>query len=112
MPDLQCVIYETLRLYPAVPFFGRIATKDVTLRPHIAPTSQSGDRADAGGPTPWCGNELEIKAGSGIFIPFSVIHRDPRYWGPTAGEFKPERFKDGIAAACSHPLCVRSWRLL
>jgi cytokinin trans-hydroxylase len=99
LPLLGCVIYETLRLYPAVPFMSRmlVGDKDVLLRiqssPGTAATTMGAASAAPAAPARWAAaGGLVVKAGSGIFIPIGVLHRDPRYWGADAAEFRPDRF--------------------
>ena len=114
MPLLGCVVYETLRLYPAAPYYSRTAAADVLLQPHHAPTMTRAAAAvvaahetDGASPRPpYESKAVLIKKGAGVFVPFSVIHRDPRYWGADAAAFRPERFERGISEACNHPLCV------
>ncbi|CAD0198535.1 unnamed protein product, partial [Chrysodeixis includens] len=70
---LDAVIRETLRLYPPVPFIVRKVTKDVTL-----PSS------------------VTVVEGCGLFISIWGIHRNPRYWGDDAEQFRPERFLEPL----------------
>jgi len=64
------VFQETLRLYPPVWMLGREATADVALGPDQVPVR----KGDMVWTSPW------------------VTHRDPRWWGPDAALFRPERF--------------------
>ena len=109
LSQLGWVINESLRLYPpgvAVGRFGGLkcvlgyglphstlavcaAKRDITLSPS---TSKFGARP------------LHIKAGCEVVVSISHLHRDPRFWD-APHEFRPERFRDGIGAACRHPLC-------
>ncbi|XP_073951347.1 cytochrome P450 4d2-like [Choristoneura fumiferana] len=73
---LDAVVKETLRLYPPVPIIVRLATSDTEL--------QSG---------------VIIPEGTSILLNIWAIHRDPRYWGPDADIFKPERFFEPL----THP---------
>ncbi|MCC6614676.1 MAG: cytochrome P450 [Anaerolineae bacterium] len=68
LPYTEMVIKESMRLYPAVFAFGRQAIEDVEIGRHPIPKGSS----------------------VGMF-PF-VTHRDPRWWGDDADQFKPERF--------------------
>ncbi|XP_026328887.1 cytochrome P450 4c3-like isoform X2 [Hyposmocoma kahamanoa] len=66
---LERVVKESLRLYPPVPFIARKVLKDIKL--------SSG---------------YVLPAGSGIIVSIWGIHRDPKYWGPDAEKFDPDRF--------------------
>uniref|UniRef100_A0ACD5ZQ04 Uncharacterized protein n=1 Tax=Avena sativa TaxID=4498 RepID=A0ACD5ZQ04_AVESA len=73
------VLYETLRLYGAVIMLARRAGADGEL----------------GG--------LKIPKGTMTMIPLAMMHRDEDVWGADAGEFNPERFRDGVGRAAKHP---------
>lgn len=61
------VVYETLRLYPTVPAFPRLAARNTTL----------------GG--------YDVPRGSLVFVQQSAMNRNPNVW-PDPTVFRPERF--------------------
>jgi len=73
-PFLAAAYNESLRLYPAAWFVGRIPRRPIRL-----------------------GNE-EIAAGTRLFSSPWVLHRMPALW-PEPGEFRPERFLPGAVVA-------------
>ncbi|MBW02511.1 Cytochrome P450 4V2, partial [Eschrichtius robustus] len=64
---LECVVKESLRLFPSVPFFARNLNEDCEVAGY------------------------RIVKGSQVIIMPYALHRDPRYF-PNPEEFKPERF--------------------
>jgi cytochrome P450 len=70
LPLLNGICNETMRLYPTVPLSMRTPNKDTTILGHSVPK----------------GTELYI-------IPWA-INRCRELWGPTAHEFRPERWID------------------
>ncbi|CAM0948496.1 unnamed protein product [Alopecurus aequalis] len=72
------LLHETLRLYGAATLLTRTATADTEL----------------------CG--VKIPKGTTMMIPIAMMHRDEQVWGADAGEFNPERFRDGVGRAASH----------
>ncbi|XP_075970993.1 uncharacterized protein LOC142973239 [Anticarsia gemmatalis] len=68
---LDAVIRETLRLYPPVPIITRKVEREVVI--------PSG---------------LKLLPGTGIIVNIWALHRNPRYWGDDAEQFRPERFID------------------
>ncbi|XP_059941875.1 cytochrome P450 4V2 isoform X2 [Mesoplodon densirostris] len=64
---LECVVKESLRLFPSVPFFARHLNEDCEVAGY------------------------KIVKGSQVIIMPYALHRDPRYF-PNPEEFKPERF--------------------
>ncbi|XP_072563267.1 cytochrome P450 4V8 isoform X2 [Paramormyrops kingsleyae] len=64
---LECVIKESLRLFPSVPMFGRSICEDCVIKGYKVP-----------------------RGANAIIIPYA-LHRDPRYF-PEPELFRPERF--------------------
>ncbi|XP_048427812.1 cytochrome P450 714C2-like [Pyrus x bretschneideri] len=79
MKVLKMVIKEVLRLYAPAFFVTREALETVTLKNIVIPK----------------GVQLQIR------VPF--LHQNPDLWGPNAHKFNPERFANGILAACQSP---------
>lgn len=71
MKYLECVILESLRLNPIVPFFGREILTDMSFNVD--------------------GVDYLIPKGASVLVVPDIIHRSPRYW-PDPERFKPERF--------------------
>ncbi|KAM5313037.1 cytochrome P450 4V2 isoform 1-T2 [Glossophaga mutica] len=64
---LECVIKETIRLFPPVPFFARHLNEDCEIAGYSI-----------------------VKGSQALIIPYA-LHRDPRHF-PNPEEFQPERF--------------------
>ncbi|XP_014363766.2 cytochrome P450 4c21 [Papilio machaon] len=79
---LERVVKESLRLFPPVPFIIRKVLKDILL-----PSGRI------------------LPAGSGAAISIWGLHRHPKYWGPDAEIFDPDRFlpeRFDLKHACSY----------
>lgn len=76
MPYLDAVIMEINRLYPSVP---------ATLRVIENPVRMASSK-----------KEVILKKGMLIYLSYLQMHTSPKYWGPTAGVFDPNRFLGGI----------------
>ncbi|KAK4714492.1 hypothetical protein R3W88_020399 [Solanum pinnatisectum] len=70
------ILYETLRLFPPLPVFGRVNKEEVKL------------------------GELNLPAEMPIIIPAILVHYDKEIWGEDRKEFKPERFSEGGPGVC------------
>ncbi|XP_062231677.1 cytochrome P450 714D1-like isoform X2 [Phragmites australis] len=79
MRTVHMVVLETLRLFPPSSFVVRETFSDMQL------------------------GRLRAPKGTYLFLPVSTMHHDAAAWGPTARRFDPDRFRDGVAAACKHP---------
>ncbi|XP_046960456.1 cytochrome P450 4c3-like [Vanessa cardui] len=66
---LERVVKESLRLFPPVPFVIRKVETEIAL-----PSGRV------------------LPSGSGIVVSIWGCHRDPKYWGPDAEHFDPDRF--------------------
>ncbi|KAJ7609472.1 cytochrome P450 [Roridomyces roridus] len=90
LPYLECVVRETLRLYPPVPYTQRVATQDDVL-----PLAE-----------PWMDlrgevhENLLVPKGQILHVPIRAVNTDPEIWGPDALEFVPERW-DALPEAIS-----------
>ncbi|GJN07142.1 hypothetical protein PR202_ga24944 [Eleusine coracana subsp. coracana] len=73
---LTMVIQETLRLYAPASLMMREALTDIKI----------------GG--------LDVPRGTIVQVARLMLHLDKDAWGPDAGEFRPDRFANGVAAAC------------
>ncbi|XP_047328810.1 cytochrome P450 714A1-like [Impatiens glandulifera] len=79
MKMVTMVIQETLRLYPPGAFVSREALEEIKF------------------------GEVTVPKGVCVWTLIPMLHRDTEVWGSDAGEFKPERFANGLAAACKVP---------
>lgn len=83
IPFLECVINESLRLYPPVPLNNREA-----IRTTILPTG--------GGPDGNC--PIMVRKGELVVFSSYVNSRRKNIFGPDAEEFRPERWETGELA--------------
>jgi cytochrome P450 len=70
---LHAVVLETLRLHPPTLWTNRGLQKDLIIK-------ESG------------GDDIVLKAGSGVFAPIWAVHRSPINWPDRPNEFVPSRF--------------------
>ena len=77
LPYLDNVCRESLRYIPPIPFTSRRSLSEDRLAGHIIPP------------------------GSYVAIHANAVNRLPRYWGPTAGEFDPDRWDHLPATYCT-----------
>ncbi|XP_020174394.1 cytochrome P450 714C3 [Aegilops tauschii subsp. strangulata] len=76
LKTITMVIQETLRLYPPASLIVREALTDFKL------------------------GALNIPRGTIVQTAVAMLHLDKDVWGQDAGEFRPDRFTNGAAAAC------------
>uniref|UniRef100_A0A1I7TA09 Cytochrome P450 n=1 Tax=Caenorhabditis tropicalis TaxID=1561998 RepID=A0A1I7TA09_9PELO len=69
---MECVMKETLRLYP----LGTFANSRKCMRATIL-------------------GDIEVEPGTMIQVDTWTLHTDPRVWGDDAKEFRPERWESG-----------------
>ena len=75
MPYLDAVIMEINRLHPTVHATLRVINRETTLASSKKP--------------------VLLKPGMLIYLSYLYLHTSPKFWGPGAGEFIPERFLGG-----------------
>ena len=71
MQYLDCVINESLRLYPIAPRLERMTKATVEI------------------------NNIVIPKDTVVLVPTWVLHRDPEVW-PEPEKFKPERYRKDV----------------
>ncbi|KAM3293259.1 hypothetical protein ACQJBY_036686 [Aegilops geniculata] len=76
LKTITMVIQETLRLYPPASLIVREALTDFKL------------------------GALDVPRGTIVQTAVAMLHLDKDVWGQDAGEFRPDRFANGAAAAC------------
>ena len=69
------ILYEVLRLYPAIVMLARSIHNKTKL-----------------------GN-LSLPTGVMLCLPTVLVHQDHEHWGDDESEFRPERFSEGISKA-------------
>ncbi|KZO99257.1 cytochrome P450 [Calocera viscosa TUFC12733] len=84
LPYLDLCTRELLRLQGPVRETVRTALHDDTIPLQYPIVDKYGNTIDS----------VRVKAGDSIIIPIMAIDRSERFWGPTAHEFIPERFRD------------------
>lgn len=75
MPYLDAVIMEINRLHPTVHATLRVINRETKLISSKKP--------------------VVLKPGMLIYLSYLHLHTSPKFWGPDAGEFVPERFLGG-----------------
>ncbi|EIM81807.1 cytochrome P450 [Stereum hirsutum FP-91666 SS1] len=87
LPYLDAVMRETLRMYPALAYMERVATKSDAI-PVQLPIRLSDGRVV---------NEVEVHPGQTVIIPIIAIHRSVSVWGDP-DVFRPERWLEQLPA--------------
>ncbi|CAK5270143.1 unnamed protein product, partial [Mycena citricolor] len=87
LPYLDCIVKETLRLYPPVTQTSRVAVVDDVL-PLEEPFTDIHGIAHS---------SLLVKQGQIVLIPIAMLNRDKSIWGEDALEFKPGRWDSSIS---------------
>ncbi|KAG5730412.1 hypothetical protein E4T56_gene14388, partial [Termitomyces sp. T112] len=85
LPYLDATLKEILRLYPALPYMERVATKDDSLPLYQAVPLSDGRMA----------HELHVKAGQTVVIPIISIQRQDSVWS-NPDDFQPERWLEPL----------------
>ncbi|KAI9773767.1 MAG: hypothetical protein M1839_002000 [Geoglossum umbratile] len=75
MPYLDAVVMESNRLRPTVHATLRVINRETTLTSSKKP--------------------VVLKPGMLVYVSYLHLHTSPKFWGPDAGEFVPERFLGG-----------------
>lgn len=73
------ILNESLRVFPVISAITKVATKDMQI----------------------C--DLFIPKGLVMEVPLAAFNQDPEIWGDDVDKFKPERFENGVAGACTNP---------
>jgi cytochrome P450 len=81
------ILNEVMRIFVVVPAITRVAREDTQL------------------------GEFFIPKGLAVEIAVGAMHKDARLWGEDVGKFNPDRFANGVANACSHPLAFLPFSL-
>ncbi|KAL9633074.1 MAG: hypothetical protein Q9164_004916 [Protoblastenia rupestris] len=79
IPYLQCVIKESLRLLAPLDRIVRLCMRNCVL-PHGGGVSGE--------------DPIFVQRGTLIDLRNNILHRDTKYWGADANEFRPERWLD------------------
>ncbi|CAG88380.2 DEHA2E18590p [Debaryomyces hansenii CBS767] len=74
---LKCVLNEILRMYPSVPQNFRFAIRNTTLPKGGGPDGKS---------------PIFVSKGKNLFYSMYSAHRNPKYYGKDAEEFRPSRW--------------------
>jgi hypothetical protein len=78
LPLLDAVIRETLRLHAPVFATSRAATRDDVLPLAMPFVDRAGVERTS----------LPLRKGEILLMPIRMVNRDPRTWGPDAGEWR------------------------
>ncbi|KAJ7580829.1 cytochrome P450 [Mycena floridula] len=82
LPYLDAICRETLRLFPPIPFIGRIARKDGVLPLYSPIKLIDGTEVDS----------VPVPKGTNVFVGIASTNTNPAIWGNDSLEWIPERW--------------------
>ncbi|KAF7313968.1 Cytochrome P450 [Mycena chlorophos] len=82
LTDVDCMLQEALRIYPALPMAERVAAEDCVLPLSQPITTKSGEEI----------THIPIQKGQYVYVAIGSYHRLRSIWGEDAAEFKPSRW--------------------
>lgn len=97
---LDCVVKETLRLYPSVPIFGREISEDCKIGEHSFRPCHLSSRFYPGDCLTFVGG-YDVPKGTTAVVITSAVHRNPAHW-ENPHEFDPDRWTSEQSAK-RHP---------
>ncbi|XP_070495590.1 probable cytochrome P450 313a4 [Chironomus tepperi] len=79
---LELILKETMRLFAVAPIVARETSDEVSINGYLIPKNTT------------------------IIISINAMHRDEKYWGTDADQFRPERFEEELKNphACPYPV--------
>ncbi|KIJ47478.1 hypothetical protein M422DRAFT_248896 [Sphaerobolus stellatus SS14] len=86
MKYLLAAMKETLRFNPIAAGLVREATRDDAIPLSIPQKTKTGETITS----------VSVSKGQTVMMSFIAYNRLPEVWGPDAGEWRPERFLDGV----------------
>ncbi|KAF8760869.1 cytochrome P450 [Rhizoctonia solani] len=94
---VECVFWESLRMYPVVTHIAKVATKD-----SVVSVARNGSSANED-----IREDFFIPEGANVWLSITAVHYNPAYW-PEPEKFRPKRFlepynKDAFLAFSTGP---------